>query len=108
MRWKEKTKVIDFKTFISEGYVDKPKLAAPIYGFMPSISASSFLHMSPEIGGLYALVIGVGSFAMLSHCLEVIATAHGYEEIASFIETTTRLLFPIAAFSFIGWFLFSL
>lgn len=105
---RNRIEVIDFKTFLANRHEVKPNLATPIYGFIPSISVSSFLHMTPEIGGLYALVIGVWAFAMLSHMAETTAAAHGYEEVASFIDTATRLLFPVTAFSFIGWFLFSL
>lgn len=108
---RKKIEVIDFKTFMAGNHrkpTPKPKLAAPIYGFMPSITLSSFMHMSPEITGLYAVVIGVGTFAILSHLAETTAATYGHESLASFIETATRLIFPVAAFSFIGWFLFSL
>lgn len=108
---RNRIEVIDFKTFMAGNHrkpAPKPKLATPIYGFMPSITLSSFMHMSPEIAGLYAVVIGVGAFAILSHLAEITAATYGHESLASFIETATRLIFPVAAFSFIGWFLFSL
>ncbi|AXN39875.1 hypothetical protein [Peribacillus butanolivorans] len=112
MRRKEKIEVLDFRGFMAGDIRRKEtrpkKLTTPIYGFMPSITLSGFMHMSPEIAGLYAVVIGVGAFALLSHLAETTAAAHGYEALASFIETATHLIFPIAAYSFIGWFLFSL
>lgn len=108
---RSKIEVIDFKTFMAGNHrkpAPKPKLTTPIYGFIPSVTLSSFMHMSPEIAGMYAVVIGVGAFAMLSHLAETTAASYGYEALASFIDTATHLIFPVAAYSFIGWFLFTL
>lgn len=97
--------VIDFKTFMA-GTNRKPnRLNTSIYGFMPSITISSFL--SPDVAGIYAVLLGL--FALgISHCLESFAASSGREELAWAIETVTRLAFTIGGFSSIGWFLLSL
>lgn len=107
---KQKIETIDFKTFLAGKRVKQSKslINNSIYGFMPSMTVSSFFNMSPEIAGLYAVVIGVGIFGMLSHCLETAAANSGREALAEAIETITRLAFSIGGFSFIGWFLISL
>ncbi|MFJ5625469.1 hypothetical protein ACIQD3_22830 [Peribacillus loiseleuriae] len=110
MLFKPKKETIDFKTFLAGNRVSKPKhlINNSIYGFMPSITFSSFFHMTPEISGLYAVVMGVGAIGMLSHGLEMMAANSGYETLAAAIETMTRLAFTIGGFGFIGWFLFTL
>ncbi|MFK9120727.1 hypothetical protein ACJEBK_28415 [Peribacillus frigoritolerans] len=104
---KQQIEVIDFKTFMAGTY-QKPKrlINTSIYSFMPSITVSSFL--SPDVAGIYAVVLGVFAVGMLSHFLEVTAASSGREELAWAIETVTRLGFTIGGFSSIAWFLLSL
>ncbi|MES9738348.1 hypothetical protein ABWK46_13600 [Peribacillus frigoritolerans] len=104
---KQHLEVIDFKTFMAGTY-RKPKrlIKTSVYSFLPSITVSSFL--SPDVAGIYAVVLGVFALGMLSHCLEVYAASSGRESLAEAIETVTRLAFSIGGFSFIGWFLLSL
>ncbi|PJN90597.1 hypothetical protein [Bacillus sp. mrc49] len=104
---KQQPEVIDFKTFMAGTY-RKPKrsINTPIYSFMPSITVSSFL--SPDVAGIYAVVLGVFAIGMLSHGLENFAASSGREELAWAIETVTRLAFTIGGFSSIAWFLLSL
>lgn len=104
---KRQIEVIDFRTFMAGNYRKQNRLInTSIYGFMPSITVSSFL--SPDVAGIYAVVLGVFAIGMLSHCLEVYAAGSGREALAEAIETLTRLAFSIGGFSFIGWFLLSL
>ncbi|MGE6720190.1 hypothetical protein ACQKGD_22945 [Peribacillus frigoritolerans] len=105
---KQKIETIDFKTFLAGKRVKQSKslINNSIYSFFPSITMSGFF--TPDIAGLYAVVLGVGAIAFLSHCLEITAANHGHENLAATIETVTRLAFPIGGFSFILWFLFSL
>ncbi|MFK4388785.1 hypothetical protein ABH916_000713 [Peribacillus frigoritolerans] len=104
---KQQLEVIDFKTFIAGTYRKPNRLInTSVYGFMPSITVSSFF--SPDIAGVYAVLVGVFAIAMLSHCLETYAASTGREALAEAIETITRLAFSIGGFSFIGWFLVSL
>ncbi|MBT2603935.1 hypothetical protein J7E55_13080 [Bacillus sp. ISL-53] len=104
---KQQIEVIDFKTFMAGTY-RKPNriINTSVLSFMPSITVSSFL--SPDVAGIYAVVLGVFAIGMLSHFLEVTAASSGREELAWAIETVTRLAFSIGGFSFIGWFLLSL
>lgn len=104
---KQQQEVIDFKTFMAGTY-RKPKrfINTPMYSFMPSITVSSFF--SPDVAGIYAVVLGVFAIGMLSHFLEVTAASSGREELAWAIETVTRLAFTIGGFSSIAWFLLSL
>ncbi|MFJ7855270.1 hypothetical protein ACIQX3_21265 [Peribacillus frigoritolerans] len=104
---KQKIEVIEFKTFMAGTY-RKPKqlINTAIYSFMPTITLSSFL--SPDVAGIYAVVLGVFAIGMLSHFLEVTAASSGREELAWAIETVTRLVFTIGGFSSIAWFLLSL
>lgn len=104
---RNRIEVIDFKTFMA-GNHRKPNrfINTTVYSFLPSITVSSFL--SPDIVGLYTVVLGVFAFGMLSHCLETYAASTGHEALAETIETVTRLAFSIGGFSFIGYFLLSL
>lgn len=104
---KQQLEVIDFKTFMAGKY-RKPKslIITSVYSFMPSITVSSFF--SPDVAGIYAVVLGVFAIGMLSHGLEVYAASSGRESLAEAIETVTRLAFTIGGFSFIGYFLLSL
>ncbi|MEJ9228926.1 hypothetical protein LAV79_05395 [Peribacillus butanolivorans] len=104
----QRIETIDFKTFMA-GNPRKPSkslINTSVLSFMPSVSVSSFF--SPEIAGVYAVLLGIGALAMLSHFLETYAASTGREALAEAIETVTRLAFSIGGFSFIGWFLVSL
>ncbi|MFE4812779.1 hypothetical protein ACFQ9Y_16820 [Peribacillus simplex] len=104
---KQQIEVIDFKTFMAGTYRKPKRLINPaVYSFIPSITVSSFL--SPDVAGIYAVVLGVFAIGMLSHFLEVTAASSGREELAWAIETVTRLAFTIGGFSSIAWFLLSL
>ncbi|MFE4430843.1 hypothetical protein ACFRH9_28375 [Peribacillus butanolivorans] len=99
---------IDFKTFMAGNHRKPSKhlTNTTLYSFLPSVSVSSFF--SPDIAGVYAVLLGVFAFGMLSHFLETYAASTGREALAEAIETITRLAYSIGGFSFIGWFLVSL
>jgi hypothetical protein len=103
---KQQLEVIDFKTFMAGTYRKPNRINTSVLSFMPSITLSSFL--SPDVAGIYAVVLGVFAIGMLSHFLEVTAASSGREELAWAIETITRLAFTIGGFSSIAWFLLSL
>ncbi|MFE3973257.1 MULTISPECIES: hypothetical protein [unclassified Peribacillus] len=104
---KQQIEVIDFREFMAGTYGKSNRIInSSVYGFMPSITVSSFL--SPDVAGIYAVVLGVFAIGMLSHFLETYAASSGREELAWAIETVTRLAFTIGGFSSIGWFLLSL
>lgn len=106
---RKKTEVIDFKTFIAgETTVRRVKPTTTLYGFLPMVSPATFLHMTPDIGGVYIAVLAAGAFALLSHALETTAASYGHTALANAIESVTRLVFPLVGFGAIVFFIFSL
>lgn len=97
---------IDFKTFMAGNHRKPRRFHSNAYSFFPSITMTSFL--SPDIAGLYAVVLGAGAIVMLSHGLESYAAHSGHVRLATAIETVTRLAFPVVGFGFILFFLISL
>lgn len=104
---KQQIEVIDFKIFMAGNHRKAKRLInTSVLSFMPSITVSSFL--SPDVAGVYSVVLAVFALAILSHCLETYAASSGREALAEAIETVTRLAFSIGGFSSIAWFLLSL
>jgi hypothetical protein len=109
MIFKQKTEVIDFKTFLAGNRVNKSTSDIKLYsGLLPSMTFSSFFDMTPHMTGLYVVVIGVGCFAILSHLIEVNSAKNGYSKLAYIIESITRFVLPVGTFSFMIWVLFKI
>jgi len=64
--------------------------------------------MSPAVAGAYALVLGVGGLAVLSHLLEVNFAKTGLDNIAHVVEGFTRFILPVAAYGFMLYVLYKL
>ncbi|MED4534853.1 hypothetical protein [Metabacillus fastidiosus] len=108
---KNKIEVIPFKDFMSRPAACIQKeipLQTNIYGFLPGMSLERFFDMSPQVSGLYAVVLGVGAFAMLSHLIEVTTAKNGFNNVAYVIETVTRFILPMGTFGFMIWVLFKI
>lgn len=103
---KQKRETIDFKTFLAGNRVNKPNhlITTSVFSIFPTITISS---LSPDLG-IFTILFGAGAFAMLSYVLENLAAHNGYESLAILIDGVTRLLFPLAGFGGILWFLLQL
>ncbi|MGM0879031.1 MAG: hypothetical protein ACQEWV_31395 [Bacillota bacterium] len=111
MIFKPKTETIDFKTFLAGNRVKQSNRTSDITlysGLLPSMTFSSFFDMTPQITGLYAVVIGVGCFAILSHLFEINSAKNGFYKLAYVIESITRFILPVGTFSFMIWALFKI
>lgn len=108
MLFKQKTEVIDFKTFLAGNKSNQSSDIKLYSGLLPSITLSGFFDMSPQMTGLYAVVIGVGCFAILSHLIEVNTAKNGFSKLAYIIESVTRFILPVGTFSFMIWALFKI
>lgn len=108
--FKQKTEVIDFKTFLAGNHVEsKGASDITLYsGLLPTMSVERFFDMSPQMTGLYVLVLSAGAFAILSHLIEVGTAKNGMSNVAYVVETVTRFIMPVSAFGFMVWALFKI
>ncbi|MBD1381021.1 hypothetical protein [Metabacillus arenae] len=81
--FKQKTEVIPFREFMRRQAIPlKEQPYTPIlYSLLPGMSIESFFNMSPQMTGLYALVLGAGALGILSHLIEVNAAKSGFENV---------------------------
>jgi hypothetical protein len=77
-------------------------------GLLPSVTMSGLLDMSPQMTGLYSVVLGVGGLAILSHLIEVNSAKNGFSRFAYVVESITRFILPVGTFSFMIWALFKI
>lgn len=101
MIFKKKIETILFREFLAGPHTKRTSPTPIVYGLVPGMSIEGFFDMSPEVAGAYALVLGAGGIAILSHFLEINFAKTGFENIAYVIEGLTRVILPAGAYGFI-------
>jgi hypothetical protein len=72
----------------------------PAFSFM-GIDVTHHTFFSTSFAGAYYVVFGVAAVAFLSTLLEYIYRTKGNDRMADIVETSTRLMFPIAFYIFL-------
>lgn len=108
---KNKIEVIPFREFMSPPAETIPKVKphTPIlYSLVPGMTVERFFDMSPQVATAYALVLGVGGIAILSHLIETSIAKSGLEHVSYIIEKITSLALPIGTYAFMFWVLYKI
>ncbi|MEH7086499.1 hypothetical protein V7139_27795 [Neobacillus drentensis] len=77
------------------------KFIIPAFSFMGLPNVTHHTFFSASFSGAYLVVFSVAGVALLSTFLEYIYRVKGNDRAADLIETSTKLMFPIAFYIFL-------